>query len=85
MHINYSHVTQVTSTLSHVSSLFNQSITHINQSNVTSLKVTLDLTLDVMNDLTLDLTLDVTCVAALEFEIRMRSQSHLGSGSLILN
>ena len=73
MHINYSHVTQVTSTLSHVSSLFNQSITHINQSNVTSLKVTLDL------------TLDVTCVAALEFEIRMRSQSHSGSGSLILN
>ena len=34
----------------------------INQSNVTSLKVTFDLTLDVMNDLTFDLTLDVTCV-----------------------
>ena len=60
---------------------FNQSITHINQSKVTSLKVTFDLTLDV----TIDLTLDVTCVAALEFEIRMRSQSHSGSGSLILN
>ena len=55
MHINYSHVT-----LCQVSCLFHQSITHINQSNVTSLKVTLDLTLDVMNDLTFDLTLDVT-------------------------
>ena len=69
-----------TSTLSHINF---KSCLSINQSHqsITSLKVTFDLTLDV----TIDLTLDVTCVAALKFEIRMRSQSHSGSGSLILN
>ena len=63
-----------TSTLSHINF---KSCLSINQSHqsITSLKVTFDLTLDVTNDL----TLDVTCVAALEFEIRMRSQSHSGS------